>query len=194
MELYRIEEQHPECYFRYQHAMGLYLFHRERLNDAKEIWKKILAEPLITGNIHDIDAAKRWYTKCLIKCADELNLTLPIDLVVEVRWLLAEAKRHSFERAIIDYTLMLVKIYAQSRQHNKSKELLCDPEISELIEKTNDILYKVKYYLWRACYCNSQKEREQNIECMKILIEANGLSQLIENEILTVENVFGMHF
>lgn len=193
VELHRIEEEHPECYFRYQHTMGLYLFHSGRLTDAIEMWRKMLEEPVITSNIHDIDAAKRWYTKCLIKCADKLD-SISIDLEAEVRRLLAEAKSHNFERAVIDYTLMLVKIYAQSRHHDKSKELLCNPEISALIEKTNDVLYKAKYYLWCACYSNTQHEREQHIECMKTLIEANGLSQLIESEILTVENVFGMHF
>lgn len=188
VSLQRIEEEHPESYFRFQHTMGLYLFHKGCLADAAEIWKTMLEEPIITNNTHDIDAAKRWYTKCLMKCSEQPD-RISINLESEISALLSEARDHIFERAIIDYTLMLVKIYAQSKQHEKAKDLLHNSEISELIDKTNDVLYKAKYYLWCAGYSSTQQEKEQNTESMKKIIDANGLSHIIETEIRTVENV-----
>lgn len=168
--------------------MGLYLFHKGDLADAAEMWKTMLEEPITTNNTHDIDAAKRWYTKCLMKCSEQLD-RISINLEAEISVLLSEAREHSFERAIIDYTLMLVKIYAQNKQHEKAKDLLHNSEISELIDKTNDVLYKAKYYLWCAGYSSTQQEKEENTESMKKIIDANGLSHIIETEIRTVENV-----
>lgn len=187
----QIEVEHPEAYFRFQHTMGLYLFHKGELADALQTWKTMLDEPIITSNIHDIDAAKRWYTKCLMKCADQPDC-VPINLEAEISALLDEARSHNFERAIIDYTLMLVKIFAQNGQHDKSKALLHKPEMADLIDKTNDVLYKAKYYLWCAGYSTTQQKKQQYTELMNKIVESNRLQHIIENEIQTVENVLGI--
>lgn len=188
-----VEEKFPESFFRYNHALGLYYYHSDDFPEALKIWKTLLTKPITTNNIHDIDAAKRWYTKCLMKCIDQFEL-VNSDPETEISNLLAEAREHNFERAIIDYTLMLVKIYSQISNHSKSKELLYNDEITSLIEKTNDVLYKAKYYLWCAYYSDTQQDRKQNIKKMKQLVEANGLIDIIKSEITIFENEFGNVF
>ena len=193
IESHSIRQSAPETYFRYKHTMGLYYYHNDDFQIALSIWKDILKDPIITSEIHDIDAAKRWYTKCLIKCTENPNIT-DIDLISEISHLLAEARAHNFERAIIDFTLMLVMIYTLENHRLQAKELLFDDEIKELIDKTNDVLYKVKYYLWCAFYCDFDSERIHYLEEMKRLIEAYDLKEIVTNEIKIYENEYGSIF
>lgn len=174
----------PDAYFRYKHTLGLFYYHKDLFSDARNIWETILSEPLMTNNEHDIDAARRWYIKCLNR-----EEGIEEDIKNKIITLLQEAKEHKFERAIIDYTLTLIRIYAQQNSHDRAKERLSDTEMIQLIEKTNDVLYKAKYYLWCAFYSNGN-ERATYIEKAKMLVNANVLNNIIRKDIFIMNSEF----
>lgn len=182
IETYNIRDSHPDAYFRCRHTLGLYYYHNDNYTQAMSIWEELLSEPLITDNTHDIDAARRWQTKCLIKLVD-CNGAVNEDINEKIENLLAVAREHNFERAIIDYTLILVRINAQQDCHDKSKELLNNREIIDLIEKTNDSLYKAKYYFWCAFYSNGE-ERTSNVEKAKKLVDASVLKNILKKDLV----------
>lgn len=189
IEANNVRERNPDAYFRYQHTLGLYYYHGDDYNNALSIWENLLSEPIITDNIHDIDAATRWYTKCLIKQVDS-NANMDSDIIGRITNLLTVAKEHNFERAIIDYTLLLVRINAQQNLHEEAKQLLKNNEIIGLIEKTNDSLYKAKYYLWCAYY-SSEEEKLNNIETAKALVDSNVLKNILQKDLSILGEAFG---
>ena len=158
-----IEKNAPESYFRYKHTMGLYCYSKADYQSAAKHWSDILdSTPLITENIHDIDAAKRWRLKCFLSSEDP-NSEKIIKLCLE---LLGEAQKHHFERSVVDFSLIIVDEYL--KLGNQQTALFYLDQIKELVDIAKDALYLARYYLYLAlCY----GETDEGIENLKKSIE-----------------------
>lgn len=177
------KENEGEIYFRFCHAMGLYYYCQGKNEEALKMWDGILAPPVCTNSVHDIDAAKRWCIKCLRK-------TAAVD-IEQIMRLLEEAREHCFDRAVVDYTLIIVRTYIRHNEVDKAREYIFDTTLKELVDKTNDVLYMAEYYIWHGICSKDSADRDMDFESAKKIIMQNNLNKALHDDINYIEEEYG---
>ncbi len=174
-EIAKTCEVDGEAYFRYKHALGLYYHSCKQYEQSLKNWEEIIGEnaKVITTNIHDIDAARRWR----LKCALEYGNTSPLQIVEYCKDLLKDAVEHNFERSIVDYSLMIANQYLKINDFTLAKQYLNDIEL--LVNVVNDLLYRARYHLYLAFCLGETEEGNKNIlEAVRLYKELNVPSEM----------------
>ena len=188
------EELKPNAIFNYKHALSLYDYSQNNFQKAMDRWNEIVSNDYPDSKkigYENMDAAIRWLLKCKIKASKISSRKLIRSCKKRIKL----AQKENFERAIIDYSLMLIDRYdnlAQSmkliswKYKIKIRKLL--QKIESLVKKENDALYLIQFYEYRGYYASDKKQIISDLQkalekCRKtgLFVEKDRITNRIKN-------------